>query len=247
MEEGKKVDSEPKSGNSRDGDMFSKIFFFGVPFTIPIIVTLTTYLFYPIVAPYNMVWAPLLLIYWTIIWTYTLLYRKYRGGVFDGERFEPTLLLKGKRVWLQYILNYGPLVYLIPIFILMYSYRMSIAMYVVVLGASIINGPSEEIFWRACLEDAGKNAGVSETARLAFAPVAFGLWHTAFVIHLFPWNITWWISWGAVILMTWISGLIWMWVLQRSGRLIPQSIVHACGNFFSIFPMILIMVLGVYF
>ena len=120
-------------------------------------------------------------------------------------------------------------------------------MYVIFILAAIMNGPSEEIFWRACMEDAGKNAGVSEKGRLIFAPVAFSLWHTAFVIHLFPWDQTWWIVWGGIIMMTLSSGLIWHWVMHRSGRLVPQCFYHASANFLSIFPMILITVMQFYF
>ena len=124
-------------------------------------VTLLTYLFYPFTAAYNLVWLPLLLIYWGTIWGFTLLYRIRRDGVFDRERFKFTLKLKGDYLWLQYLLVYGPLIYSIPLFIISYATELSIAMYIVILLASVINGFSEEIFWRACLEDAGKSAGVS--------------------------------------------------------------------------------------
>jgi len=228
-------------------DKFSKIFFWVIPWTIPVIVTLVTYLFYPLVAHLNLVWLPLLCIYWGVIWGYTLLYRKMRGGVFDRDRFKPTLLLQGDHLWLQYLLNYGPLVYNIPLFFLNYAPHLSIFMYLAILGASVMNGPSEEIFWRACMDDAGKNAGVSEKGRLIFAPIAFSLWHTAFVIHLFPFDATWWIWYGAVLLMTWSSGIIWLWVMQKSGRLVPQIFIHSCANFFGIFPMVLVTVLGFFF
>ncbi len=228
-------------------DIFSKGFFFFIPFAIPIIVTLLTYLFYPLTAAYNLVWLPLLLIYWGTIWGFSLIYRLKRGGVFDRERFKFTLKLKGDHLWLQYLLVYGPLIYSIPLFVINYATTLSVNMYIVILLASVMNGFSEEIFWRACLEDAGKLAGVSERRRLLFAPIVFALWHTAFVIHLFPWDHTWIMWWGGVIAMTWSSGFIWMWVMHRSGRLVPQSIYHACANFLSIFPMILVTVLEFYF
>ena len=234
---------------TRTDDKFSKIFFFVIPWTIPVIVTLVTYLFYPLVAGVNLIWLPLIFIYWTTIWGYTLLYRKKRGGVFDKERFKLTLKLKGDHLWLQYLLVYGPLIYSIPLFIINYALnpKISVFMYVIFILAAIMNGPSEEIFWRACMEDAGKNAGVSEKGRLIFAPIAFSLWHTAFVIHLFPWDQTWWIVWGGVIIMTLSSGLIWHWVMHRSGRLVPQCFYHASANFLSIFPMIMITVMQFYF
>lgn len=230
-------------------DKFSRMFFFGIPWTIPVIVTLTTYLFYPIVADANFIWLPLLLIYWTTIWVYALVYRKLRGGVFNRERFKLTFKLKGKHLWLQYLLVYGPLIYAIPLFIINYGLnpRISVMMYLAIFLASVINGPSEEIFWRACMDDAGKNAGVSKKKRLIFMPIAFALWHTAFLIHLYPWNASWWLAWAGIIAMTWASGIIWLWVMHRSERLVPQCFYHSCANFLSIFPMILITVLNLYF
>ncbi len=232
---------------SESNDKFSKIFFFIIPWTVPLIVTLLTYVFYPIVLGFNLVWLPILIIYWVTIWGYSLYYRKKRGGVFNKERFKPTLKLQGKYLWLQYLLVYGPLTYAIPLFIINYSNKLSGAMYLAIIAASIINGPTEEVFWRACMDDAGKNAGISEKGRLIFAPIAFAFWHTAFVIHLFPWDANWWIAWVGVIAMTWSSGIIWHWVMHRSGRLIPQSIYHACANFLNIFPLILVSVLKLYF
>ncbi|MFX1453291.1 MAG: CPBP family intramembrane glutamic endopeptidase [Promethearchaeota archaeon] len=245
MEEIKEIDKEKPAKVLKNDDIFSKIFFFGVPFTIPVIVTLVTYLSYPMFS--TVIWLPLLLIYWATIWVYTLFYRYKRGGVFDRDRFKLTLKLKGKYLWLQYLLVYGPLVYAIPLFIINYSTKLSIAMYIALFLTSAMNGPTEEIFWRACLEDAGKNAGISQNKRLAFAPIAFALWHTAFVIYIFPWNEFWLISWVGIILMTWTSGFIWMWVMHRSGRLIPQCLYHSCANFLNIFPMILVTVLQTYF
>jgi len=232
---------------SVNADKFSKIFFFVVPWTIPLIVTSLTYLFYPLVAELNLIWLPLLIIYWVIIWGYSLLYRKMKGGVFEKERFKITLFLKGKYLVLQYILLYGMLIFSIPRFITSYSTKLSAGMYLTLILASIINGFSEELYWRACLEDAGKNAGVSEKGRLIFAPIAFSFWHTAFVIHLFPWNSEWWVWWGAVLLMTWSSGIIWHWILHRSGRLMPQAFYHMSANFLSIFPLMLVDVLQFYF
>jgi len=247
MENGQKNSVKAPASMKESNDTFSKIFFFIIPFMIPVIVTLVTYLFYPLTEATDLTWLPLLFIYWATIWTFTLVYRYKRGEVFNKERFKFTLKLKGERVWLQYLLVYGPFIYSIPLFFINYATKLSLAMYAVILLASIVNGPSEEIFWRACLEDAGKGAGVSERNRLIFAPIVFALWHTAFVIHLFPWDQDWILWWGGIMVMTWTSGLIWMWVMHRSGRLMPQTTYHACANFLSIFPMFLVTVLGLYF
>ncbi len=245
MEKTSQSAAAPASNETRP-DSFSKLFFWAIPFTVPLIVTGLTYLFYPFV-DHQMIWLPLLLVYWATIWALALFYRAKRGSVFTRERFTLTLKLQGQYLWLQYLLTYGPLVYAIPLFVINYGSALSPAMFLAIIAAAGVNGPSEEIYWRACLDDAGKNAGVSTKARLVFAPVAFALWHTAFVIHLYPMDATWWSAWVGIILMTWTSGLSWLWVMHRSGRLLPQCIYHACANFLNIFPMVLVSVLHLYF
>jgi membrane protease YdiL (CAAX protease family) len=124
---------------------------------------------------------------------------------------------------------------------------LTLNMYIAMILAAIVNGPTEEIYWRACMEDAGINAGVSEKWRLIYTPIAFSLWHTAFVIHLYPWDANWFAAWGGILLMTWASGIIWHWVLHRSGRLVPQSIYHAIANVLNIFPLMLVTILQISF
>jgi membrane protease YdiL (CAAX protease family) len=167
--------------------------------------------------------------------------------VFDRERFRLTFKLKGELLWLQYLLVYGPLLWAIPIWARSYLPHLSVDMAAVMLVGAVVNGPSEEIYWRACLEDAGRAAGVSRRRRLILAPIMFALWHTAFVIHLFPLDETWIAAWAATILITWISGTVWMWVLHRSGRLVPQCFYHGCANFLNVFPIIAINVLHLSF
>ena len=227
------------------GDGFSRLYFYVIPWTVPIIVASLTSLFLGVGRSW--IWIPLLLIYWGTIWGLTLHYRHRRGGVFEEERFRLTFKLKGERAWLQYLLVYGPLLWAIPIWAHSYLPHLTVHMALVMLVGAAINGPSEEIYWRACLEDAGRAAGVSRKKRLVLAPIMFALWHTAFVIYIFPFDETWIVAWAATILTTWISGTIWMWVLHRSGRLVPQCFYHGCANFLSVFPMIAITVLHLSF
>ena len=120
-------------------------------------------------------------------------------------------------------------------------------MYAVIIVASIINGPSEETFWRACMDDIGRNAGATERHRTIYGSVVFALWHTAFVIHLYPHDDMWWLNWGSIIAMTLFSGLVWMWILHKSGRVMPQAIYHSFANAINIFPMLMITVMGLRF
>jgi hypothetical protein len=234
--------SNDQGTSEKSIDSYSQFFYRYLPFSVPVIVFLLTYIFVPF-CPYTLLWLPLILIYWTTIWTYTILYQKRRGGVFTKERFQSTLKLQGKYLWLQYLLNYGNLIYAIPLFIINYSSDLSLNMYLALFAASIINGPSEEIYWRACLDEAGKNAGLTEKKRLIITPIMFALWHTAFVYHLYPRDATWFVAWLGILIMTWSSGILWHWVMHRSKRVIPQCISHACGNFLSIFPLILITII----
>jgi hypothetical protein len=226
-------------------DRFSKLYFFAIPWTVPVIVGSATFLFSGVGRTW--IWIPLLLIYWGTIWGFTLHYRHRRGGVFERERFRLTFRLRGETLWLQYLLVYGPLVWAVPIWVASYLPHLTLNMALVMAVGAAVNGPSEEIFWRACLEDAGKAAGVSQRKRLVLGPIMFSLWHTAFVLHIFPLDETWIRAWAATILATWISGTIWMWVLHRSGRLFPQCFYHSCANFLSVFPMIAVTVLHVSF
>jgi membrane protease YdiL (CAAX protease family) len=226
-------------------DNFSKKFYYIVPFLIPIIVASLTYLFYPIGE--KLIWIPLIIIYWITIWGFSLFYNAKRGSVFQKERFKFTLKLKGEKTWLQYLLVYGPFIYNLPIFLYSYATKISATMYLVILIAALINGPTEEVFWRACMEEVGKNAGASEKHRLWYGSIVFALWHTAFVLHLYPHDNTWWIAWAGIIAMTFSSGLIWMWVMHKSERLVPQALYHSVANFLFIFPMLIVNIIQFYF
>lgn len=235
--------------NENSNDKFSRIYFYVIPWTVPLIVILLTYLFYLAFKPLNLLWLPLIIIYWATIWGYTLFYNKKRGGVFStGEFYEPTLKLKGDYLWLQYLLVYGSIALsIIRFFIAIGDYSFfTLTMWVVLVILSIINGPSEETYWRACMEVVGRNAGASQKTRLIYSSITFGFWHTAFVYHLIPWNAGWWIYWAGVMLTTILSGFIWCWSLQRSERNVPNCISHGFANVFNVFPTFIVL-FGIYF
>ena len=229
------------SETGQQPDFFAKKFYFITPFLVPLSVFLLTFLFYPI-CPTKLLWLPLKIIYWVSLWIFTLFYRSKRGGVFTEERFKFTLKLKGDCLWLQYLAVYGPLLFNIPLFIILYAPHLSLNMILAIILASLINGPSEEIYWRSCLDEAGQNAGISNGMRLFFTPIVFALWHTAFIFHLYPHDGTWFRAWLEIMAITWSTGLAFLWVMHRSGRIVPQSIYHTVANTLHIFPMILITV-----
>ena len=123
-----------KSGSSEDE--FSKRYFFVIPWMVPVIVASLTFLFVGVGRSW--IWVPLLLIYWGTIWSLTLYYRHRRGGVFEKERFRLTFKLKGDRVWLQYLLVYGPLLWAIPIWTHSYLPHLTVNMAMVMLLISRI-------------------------------------------------------------------------------------------------------------
>ena len=219
-----------------------------MPWLVPVIVGTITYFFYPITGR-TFIWVPLLSIYEFTLLIFVFFYHERRGGVFTREKFAPTLILKGNREWLQYLLVYGPFLYNIPLFILRYALNpdISLQMYVILAVASAINGFMEEVYWRACLNVAGEKAGASQKLRLLYAPIVFAFWHTAFVIHIYPLGGNWWVFWVIILVQTWTSGISWFWVLQKSNRIVPQIIYHCCANFLSVFPLLLVDFLGCYF
>jgi hypothetical protein len=223
----------------------ARLFFYLAAILIPLIVGIGTFAFYPFVDDW--LWLPLILLYWITIWSATFIYHRKFGNVFKSGWLEPTLKLRGDKVWIQYLLLYGNLVYAVPLYFVNYFSHLSGKMLLVLFLVSFINGPSEEIFWRGCMESAGERAGFSPQKRLVLAPILFSLWHTAFVLHLYPWNDSWFMGWALILVTTWLSGVIWLVVLQKSQRLFPQMVMHSVANFFSVFPMLLITVMGLYF
>jgi membrane protease YdiL (CAAX protease family) len=231
--------------NPTDVAKYSKLFYYTVPFLVPLIVFALTYIFYFVEFKFR--WIPLICIYWGTLWTFILMYHKKVGGVFTAELYHPTFKLRGDHLPWQYLLLYGSLIYSIPLYFINYFSSLSTNMLLAILVASVVNGASEEIFWRGCMDQVGKDAGMSEKQRFIYLPIVFAFWHTAFVYHLVPWDSNWWTFYGMILLMTWLSGVIWLWVLQRSKRLFPQIVMHAVANFLNIFPMLLITVIQLSF
>lgn len=224
---------------------YAKRFYFMVPFLVPLSVFVLTYLFYFV--EFKLRWIPLILIYWGTLWGFIWLYQKKVGHLFTKEQYQPTLKLRGDHLIWQYLLLYGSLAWSIPLYFINYFPTLSINMILAISGASIINGASEEIFWRSCMDKVGTDAGMSEKQRFIYLPIVFAFWHSAFVYHLVPWDNNWWMFYGMILLTTWISGCIWLFVLQRSGRIFPQMIMHGAANFLNIFPMLLITIIKLNF
>ncbi|HPA73178.1 MAG TPA: CPBP family intramembrane metalloprotease [Spirochaetota bacterium] len=109
---------------------------------------------------------------------------------------------------------------------------------------ALVNGPSEEIFWRLYLERAGRDSGIGEKTRLWYSSAVFMSWHFIFVVFLFPAKLVV-PALVPVFATTFISGLLWMKVYQRTGNIVPNIFSHAVLNVLMIWPATAGIVLGV--
>ena len=111
------------------------------------------------------------------------------------------------------------------------------------LAFSLVNGPSEEIFWRLLLERAGRDGGFSPSRRLWYASAVFSAWHFVFVVFLMPPSAV-----GQAMAMvlgsTFVAGLLWMLVYQKTGNMFPNILSHTVLNALVIWPAIATTVLG---
>lgn len=97
------------------------------------------------------------------------------------------------------------------------------------------NGPSEEIFWRLLLERAGRDGGVSQKVRLWYSSAVFGSWHFIFIVFLFPPEMRA-AALSAAITSTFVAGVLWMIVYQKSGNMFPDIFAHTVTNVLVVFP-----------
>lgn len=109
---------------------------------------------------------------------------------------------------------------------------------------ALVNGPSEEIFWRLYLERAGRDAGIREGVQLWYSSAVFSSWHFIFIVFLFPAKLIV-PALASVFATTFISGLLWMKVYQRTGNIIPNIVSHTVLNVLMIWPASAGIVLGV--
>jgi membrane protease YdiL (CAAX protease family) len=109
---------------------------------------------------------------------------------------------------------------------------------------ALVNGPSEEIFWRLYLERAGRDAGAGEGTRLWYSSAVFSSWHFIFVVFLFPEKLIV-PALIPVLVTTFISGLLWMKVYQRTENIFANMFSHAVLNVLMIWPASAAIVLGV--
>ena len=186
---------------------------------------------------------PLLFSYYASIWISILLYKKTASGqnpVIIGKKLKPDYTRF--TAWMYLWDCIYPLVSGIPVFILLGA-LLPLHWLLVGILFSIINAPSEEAYWRIFLERAGRDAGLSEKTRLWYSSTLFSLWHFIFIVFLFPPQIILPSLMGTLI-MTFISGLLWMKVYQETENMFANILSHAVLNFLMIWPAGATIVLG---
>jgi len=184
---------------------------------------------------------PLLTAYYSTIYCFILYYKIKKGNIFPEGALKPTF--KGLNWWmLLYTIGYSLTYGLIMFSIL--APDMPLEFILLGIPFTLINAPSEEIFWRLFMEVSGKDGGISEKTRLLYSSIIFGFWHFNFIIFLMPEEM--WVTILITIIgSSIISGLLWMYIFQKTGRLFPNIFSHAIANFFNIWPMMVIIMLGI--
>jgi membrane protease YdiL (CAAX protease family) len=212
----------------------SRLVFFVGPVLLIATVFLVTLLFSTILTP---LWLtlPLLAAYYAVIWLFVAMYQRILAGdepVLKRAELRPAF--RGLSLWmLLWTVAY-------PILSGAHSFRLlapclSWGWLVVGIVFSVVNGPSEEIFWRLLLERSGRDGGLSQQVRLWYSSAMFGSWHFIFIVFLFPPELRT-AALIATITSTFVAGLLWMIVYQRSGNMFPDIFAHTVTNVLVVFP-----------
>jgi membrane protease YdiL (CAAX protease family) len=188
--------------------------------------------------------APLLCAYYGFIWL--SIWRYGRNTPKDGallRKSEFRITLKGFSAWMILWIAAYPFAAGIPAF-LATAPPVPWGWILAGIPFALVNGPSEEIFWRLYLERSGRDAGASEGTRLWYSSAVFSSWHFIFVVFLFPAKLVA-PALVSVLVTTFISGLLWMKVYQRTGNIFADIASHAVLNVLMIWPASAAIVLGV--
>ena len=221
----------------------ARLFFYFSPVMLIAIVFTVTYIFHFFLEPLYLV-IPLLITYYSYIWLSILAYNHIFGSekkVFAKKDF--IFHVHGFAPWMYFWIFAYP--FLAGGFVF-YQMAPHISAYWILGGIpfSLINGPSEETFWRLFLERCGVDAGLSKQTRLWYSSAIFSSWHFIFIIFLFPAQQ---IPFALIMTLgtTFFAGLLWMIVYQKTGTIIHNYTSHVVLNFLMICPWAVASVLGV--
>ena len=219
-----------------------KIIFFILPIGLIASVFLVTYMFSFYLDPV-LLSIPLMAAYYIYVWCSIDFYRRRVRGkdsLFKADEFKRGY--SGLSLWMYLWTVAYPLIIGTSIFIYLLPH---IPWFWLIPGIffAMINGPSEEIFWRLLMERIGTDAGLGKNTRLYYSSAVFSLWHFIFVVFLFPEKIIFH-TLVSVHIITFIAGLLWMMVYQKTKNILPDILSHAYLNFFYIWPWTVCSILG---
>ncbi len=220
----------------------AKYLFYLSPVFLIVFVFTITYILHFFLPPVILS-LPLTISYYSYIWMTIMIYNRRYGK-------DKPVLARGLFTWsLQ---GFTPWMYF---FIFIYPFAAGGAMFhqnapllswqwiAAGIPFSLINGPSEEIYWRLFLDRCGKDAGLDAKTRLWYSTALFAPWHFIFIVFLFPAALVP-VSLAMTIITTFIAGLLWMIVFQKTGTILHNITSHAILNFLMIWPWAAASVLG---
>lgn len=220
----------------------SRFIFFLAPVFLIAAVFFVTFLFSFFLKPL-LLSVPLLISYYGIIWGFIVIYQnKYLAKKALLQKKEIFPSFRELSFWMVLWTGVYPFAVGLPLFIF---YGKYLSMPWILLGVifSLINGPSEESFWRLFMERAGQEGGVGQKTRLWYSSAVFSSWHFIFILFLFPKEMFLY-SLVFTIAITLISGLLWMVVYQKTKNIFPNFFSHTVLNFLMIWPFGAATILG---
>ena len=221
----------------------SRLQFYTAPFLLIQVVFLTTFIFSYILEP-PLLAIPLLVSYYSVIWIFVGYYNACitdNGPILSRE----VLLDPGYRYlkpWMIFWTLIYPFLVGIPS-IYLACQKLPHFWFLLAIPFAAVNGPSEEIFWRLYMDRVGANGGISRRVRLWYSSVVFASWHFVFVVFLLPEHL---LIPGllSAISSTFLAGLLWMMVYQKTGKMFPNMLSHAILNLLVIGPQTAMAMLG---
>lgn len=212
----------------------ARLVFYASPLALIGIVFAVTLLCSSILTPL-LLSLPLLLTYYALIWAFVATYQARLAG--DDPLLKTSELRPSFRrlsLWMLLWTVAYPLLSGFQSFRLM-APCLSWGWLLLGVVFSLINGPSEEIFWRLFLERAGKDGAVGQKVRLWYSSAVFGSWHFIFIVFLLPPEVRI-PALVATIASTFIAGVLWMLVYQKSGNMFPNIFAHSIANVLVVWP-----------
>jgi len=221
----------------------ARVVFFLSPLLLILFVFCVTFVFRNFLPPL-LLSIPLMVSYYGYIWFSMFWYRRTIAGnesVFKDSEFRPGF--HGLAPWMI-IWNF---VYPMAAGIIIFSIitpHLSAQWILLGVPFALINGPSEEIYWRLFLERSGTDGVVLQKIRLWYSSAVFSLWHFIYLFFLMP-RGRFMLDLMIVLPITLVTGLLWMLVYQKTRNIFSNIFCHAAINFLFIWPWGAAAILGV--